>query len=104
MRALRMSALCVLLVVAFVASVALGASALTPRDVLEALAGRGDATARAIVLQLRLPRAALTCLTGGGLALSGAVFQALLRNPLADPYILGVSSGAAVGAVAALML
>src|SRR5436190_12101434 len=104
MKALRLLALVVLLAIAFVASIALGASALSPHEVLDALVGRGDATAQTIVRQLRLPRAALTALVGGGLALSGAVFQALLRNPLADPYILGVSSGAAVGAVGAVVL
>jgi iron complex transport system permease protein len=52
-----------------------------------------------IVLDLRLPRALLAGLAGGGLAVSGATFQAMLRNPLAEPYILGVSGGAALGAV-----
>jgi iron complex transport system permease protein len=54
---------------------------------------------RSIVLDLRLPRALLAGLAGGGLAVSGATFQAMLRNPLAEPYILGVSGGAALGAV-----
>ncbi len=52
-----------------------------------------------IVIDLRLPRALLAGLAGGGLAVSGATFQAMLRNPLAEPYILGVSGGAALGAV-----
>ena len=54
---------------------------------------------RSILLDLRLPRALLAGLVGGGLAVSGATFQAMLRNPLAEPYILGVSGGAALGAV-----
>jgi len=58
----------------------------------------------AIVRELRLPRIIVGLLVGGGLALSGVVFQALLRNPLADPFILGVSSGAAVGVVASMLL
>ena len=58
----------------------------------------------AIVTQLRLPRAVLGLLLGGVLALSGAVLQGWLRNPLADPGVLGVSSAAALGAVAALVL
>ena len=58
----------------------------------------------AIVRQLRLPRALQAALVGAALALSGATFQALVRNPLAEPYVLGVSSGAAVGAVAAIVL
>lgn len=58
----------------------------------------------AIILELRLPRAALGALLGAGLGLSGAVLQGWLRNPLADPGVLGVSSTAALGAVAALIL
>lgn len=56
-----------------------------------------------IVWEVRLPRVLLSGLTGGGLALVGAVFQGLFRNPLADPHILGVSSGAAIGATIAIL-
>ncbi len=100
----RLGLLALLLAAMVVASVGLGAARLGAGEVLGALAGAGEATTRAIVLELRLPRAALAALVGGGLALSGAVFQALLRNPLAEPYILGVSGGAAVGAVGAAVL
>jgi iron complex transport system permease protein len=58
----------------------------------------------AIVWELRLPRVLLATLVGGGLAVCGAVLQALTRNPLADPYLLGISSGASTGAVAVLIL
>ncbi|MBB5135397.1 iron complex transport system permease protein [Thermocatellispora tengchongensis] len=58
----------------------------------------------AIVWELRLPRVLLAALVGGGLAVCGAVLQALTRNPLADPYLLGISSGASTGAVAILIL
>jgi iron complex transport system permease protein len=81
-----------------------GAARLPLGAVLGALAGGGDPTTRAIVLELRLPRVVLALVAGGGLAVAGAVFQALLRNALAEPYILGVAGGAAVGAVAALTL
>jgi len=57
-----------------------------------------------IIFSIRLPRVLLAALVGGGLSVAGSIFQALLRNPLADPYILGVSSGSAVGAVLAMML
>ncbi len=57
-----------------------------------------------IVSKLRLPRILLALLVGAGLSLSGAVFQALLRNPLADPFVLGISSGSAVGATLAIIL
>ena len=59
---------------------------------------------RLIVFGLRLPRIVLGMMVGGALSVSGASFQALLRNPLADPYVLGVSSGGAVGAILALIL
>jgi len=100
----RLAGLALVLASALVASIALGAADLTLDQVAAALLGHGDETTRAIVLRLRLPRAILAALVGGALALGGSVFQALLRNPLAEPYILGVSSGAAVGAVAAVAL
>ncbi|MBI4540574.1 MAG: iron ABC transporter permease [Gemmatimonadetes bacterium] len=89
---------------AILLSVAFGAVHLPARDILGAMSGHGDETTRTIIRNLRLPRALLASLVGGGLALAGAVFQALLRNPLAEPYILGVSGGAAVGAVLAIAL
>lgn len=64
----------------------------------------GDPTATAIVWQLRLPRVLLGLLAGAGLALSGLAFQTLFRNPLAEPYTLGIASGAALGAVIGLRL
>jgi len=73
-------------------------------EVWRALLGQGADTTLAIVWQLRLPRVAAAFACGGLLALAGTLFQALLRNPLADPYILGVSGGAAVGALSAILL
>ncbi len=61
-------------------------------------------TQKTIIFSLRLPRVILAALVGGALSTAGAVFQALLRNPLADPYILGISSGAAVGAIGTIIL
>ncbi len=58
---------------------------------------------RRIILEARLPRVLLGALAGGGLAIVGAAFQALLRNPLAEPYVLGVSGGAALGATVAIV-
>ena len=57
-----------------------------------------------VVFGLRLPRIALGILVGAALSTAGAGFQALLRNPLADPYVLGVSSGAALGAILSLIV
>ena len=82
-----------------------GSSGLPLGDVLDALRGRAEASAAAdIVLRIRLPRVLLAALVGGSLAVAGVLFQALLRNPLADPFVLGVSGGAAVGGIAALSL
>jgi iron complex transport system permease protein len=93
---------CVLL--AGILGVRFGAVHLSSQEILAILAGGGDASTRFIVLELRLPRVLLGMLVGGGLALAGAVLQALLRNPLAEPYILGISGGAAAGVVAILAL
>jgi iron complex transport system permease protein len=73
-------------------------------DLLALLRGEATEAHHFIVLELRLPRVVMGVLVGGGLALAGAVFQALLRNPLAEPYILGISGGAAAGAVGILAL
>jgi iron complex transport system permease protein len=98
----RFALLALLLAVAVLIAVRVGAVGLTTAEVLAAVQGIGDPSNVAIVQRLRLPRAALAALVGGSLAVSGAVFQALLRNPLAEPYVLGVSGGAAVGAVIAI--
>ncbi len=89
--------------VAGIAGVLIGSVAVPPGDILAALVGGGSPLARTIV-ELRVPRVLLAGLVGGGLALAGTTFQALLRNPLAEPYILGISGGAATGAVAVLAL
>lgn len=100
-----LAGLAALLVVVFFLSLQLG-----PADVsvLQALWGAPDAAdtalARMVVLELRLPRTLLAAATGGCLALAGAAMQGLFRNPLADPGLLGVSSGAALGAVSVIVL
>ena len=67
------------------------------------LAGGSNASLPATLLELRLSRALVAFVTGAALALAGVMMQALLRNPLADPYVLGISAGASVGALAALL-
>lgn len=87
-----------------IAGLFLGSVRLTPGEILAVLSGGGEAPHRDIILGIRLPRLLLSGILGGGLALAGATFQALLRNPLAEPYILGISGGAAVGAVSVIAL
>jgi iron complex transport system permease protein len=99
-RALALAGLAAAAAAAVVLSVRFGAVGMDLGEVVAAIRGTADPAAVTIVRELRLPRAVLAALVGGALALSGAAFQALLRNPLAEPYVLGVSSGAAVGAVA----
>ena len=96
--------LAALLAGAFIAALGWGSVPLAPADVFAALTGGGDPLTRTVVLELRLPRAVAGFTAGGLLALAGALMQVLLRNPLADPYILGVSGGAAVCALGAIML
>jgi iron complex transport system permease protein len=101
---LRLALLAAAVAGALLLGVRMGAVPLSVREVVAGIRGDGDPTTIAIVRRLRLPRALLAALVGGSLAASGATFQALLRNPLAEPYILGVSGGAAVGAVGAIVL
>ena len=96
--------LAALLVAISLVAVATGAVAVPLGNILDALRGRGDPTAIAIVRDLRFPRVVLGALVGAGLGASGAALQGALRNPLAEPYLLGVSGGAAVGAVIAFAL
>ncbi len=101
---IRFITLALLLLVAALAAVAAGPVTLSPSEIGDVLAGRGDPVARAIILDVRLPRVVLGLLVGASLGLSGGVLQGTLRNPLAEPYLLGVSGGAAVGAVAVVSL
>ena len=96
------AALAALAVVAAVLGVGLGAAGLSPRALVDALLRRGNPVDVGIVWSLRLPRVALGFVVGGVLAVAGAALQALVRNPLADPYLLGLSGGAGLGAVLAL--
>ena len=85
-------------------ALAVGSVPVSPSQLLATLAGHGDSDARDVIWQLRAPRAVAGFAVGAGLALSGALLQGLLRNPLADPYVLGVSGGAAVAAIGAIAL
>ncbi|ROR66383.1 iron chelate uptake ABC transporter family permease subunit [Agrococcus jenensis] len=103
-------ALGALLLALGVAAACIGVAGVAPADALAAIAARLGvgasplgAVGDAIVVDLRLPRILAAAAVGAGLAIVGAVMQALVRNPLADPYLLGVSSGASVGAVLVLV-
>ncbi len=93
-------ALC-LLILAFL-SLFIGAADIPAMDILSALTGRAADTTEIIILELRLPRILLGILAGAALGLSGAALQGLLRNPLADPGVIGVSASAGFGAVIAI--
>ncbi|MFT3689233.1 FecCD family ABC transporter permease [Paenirhodobacter sp.] len=95
-----------LLVLVCLASVAVGASGVSPVRVLgDLVSGRGVALLdKVVLLDIRLPRLAMGALVGAALAVCGTLLQGLFRNPLADPGIIGISSGASLGAVAAFVL
>jgi iron complex transport system permease protein len=87
----------------FVTSLLSGSAGIPLREALAAFGGHADEATRTVLWVIRLPRVLAGFGVGGLLALSGVLLQALFRNPLADPYVLGVSGGAAVGALLAIM-
>lgn len=90
-------------VAAMLLSVGTGSVSLSPGEVWKAAMGEGTPLHQTLVLDLRLPRTLAAFATGGLLAVAGALMQVLLRNPLADPYVLGLSGGASVGALFAML-
>jgi len=97
-------ALVAVLLAAAAAALVFGGPAATPGEALAVLSGGGSPEVRTIVLGLRLPRLGLALVVGASLALAGAALQALLSNPLADPFLLGISGGGAAAATAAYVL
>lgn len=102
------------MVVVFIISVMLGAAHIHPLDIGKIILNRTagcnifppvwDKNTETIIWNIRLPRVIMAWLVGAGLSVSGVFMQALLKNPLADPYVLGISSGASAGAVSAIVL
>lgn len=98
------SLLAILLVVG-TAAISIGTVPIPPGEVVRLLfGGTISEEHRTILLALRLPRVVLAAIVGGGLSIAGTVYQALLRNPLAEPFILGVSSGGTLGAILSMGL
>lgn len=97
-------ALLLLAIGAFAVALSAGSVSVDWAGVMEGLRGRDLSVDYAVVVQLRLPRATTAFVVGGMLGLAGVLMQILLRNPLADPYVLGVSGGAAVAALLAILL
>ena len=100
------AAMALLLLLVICTALLLGTAEISADQLLALLSGEAESTpyARLILFEIRLPRIILAALVGAALAVGGVVFQALLRNPLADPFILGVSSGSAFGAVLGIVL
>ncbi len=98
--------LSLLLIVAMIMGLALGPSGGDMATLWKSLVSHGsaDSTQSAIIWRIRLPRVLLAALVGAALSLGGLVFQALLKNPLAEPYILGISGGSAIGAIIGILL
>lgn len=90
-------------IAAIALSIATGSLRIDAAQLLEVILGGGDPLHRTLIIELRLPRSLAAFATGGLLAVAGALMQVLLRNPLADPYVLGLSGGAAVGALSAML-
>ena len=100
----RVTLLLIVLVLLTMAALALGPVSIGASELWRVIAGGADPVSRAIVVDVRAPRVALALLVGAALGMSGGVLQGALRNALAEPYLLGVSGGAAVGAVGAVAL
>jgi len=97
--------LAAMLIVVSLLALLIGSSNLSPGHIFSVFTGRlEDEAARVIIFQLRIPRIILAILVGAGLSVAGAALQSLLRNPLAEPYILGISSGGTVGAFLAITI
>lgn len=101
MRSITLLSLIALLASLF--ALAIGSVTIAPSELWQVVQGDGSTLHRTLVFELRLPRTLAAFATGGLLAVAGALMQVLLRNPLADPYVLGLSGGAAVGALLAML-
>jgi len=92
----------IFLLLAILLSLAIGSVFISPKELWQVILGHGNETSASILWKIRLPRTVLIALTGAALGGSGATYQGLFRNPLADPFLIGVASGAGLGAVIAM--
>ncbi len=102
-RALPLLCLAISALACLALSVSVGSVGIAADDLWAVISGEGEPLHRTLVFELRLPRALAAFATGGLLAVAGALMQVLLRNPLADPYVLGLSGGAAVAALLSML-
>ena len=103
-RALVFAGLGVLLLAGMLFAIGSGTLSLSPGQVAAALTGSGDVQWQRVVWDIRLPRMLVSTLVGMNLATSGAILQAVMGNPLADPGIIGVSSGAGLAGISVLLV
>ena len=101
---LLLISLTVVCVASIVFSLLSGSVDITATELVQSIFSPEPGLSTQVLQEIRIPRTLAAFVTGGLLALSGAIMQVLLRNPLADPYILGISGGAAVGALSAILL
>ncbi len=94
----------IFLFLALLFSLAIGSVFLSPSELWQTILGRGTEISTSILWRIRLPRTVLIALTGAALGGSGATYQGLFRNPLADPFLIGVASGVGLGAVIAMSI
>lgn len=102
--AVMMPVVLLLVLLSFAAALAIGAAPISFAEVFASLSGQESSLAQSIIWQLRMPRSLLAFVAGGGLAMAGLILQTVTRNPLADPYLFGISSGASFGVVIAMTL
>ena len=92
------------LFLALLLSLAIGSVFISPKELWQVILGHGTEISTSILWKIRLPRTVLIALTGAALGGSGATYQGLFRNPLADPFLIGIASGAGLGAVIAMSI
>lgn len=98
-----LTAFFIISVILIILSISMGTIFINPFEIIAGLVGTGPVPEEYIIVKMRFTRIILAMTVGSSLAVSGVMFQSLLRNPLADPFIIGVSSGAALGATAAIV-